>query len=50
MQDLLLLRGVVRLDGLGLDDDGCVTALVILTLRRNRPRHVARTQSDESDD
>ena len=38
---LQLFRRIVRLDGLGLDDDGGVTALVVLRLVRNRTSDVA---------
>ena len=38
---LQLLRGIVCLDGLGLDDDGGVTALVVLRLVGNRTGDVA---------
>jgi len=40
LRELLPFRGVIRLDGFRLDDDGCVTPLVVLALVRNRPRHV----------
>ncbi len=38
--ELELARCVVGLDGFCLDDDGCVTPLVVLALVGNRPRHV----------
>ena len=44
--ELELTRRVVSLDRLGLDDDGCVTPLVVLALVRNRPRHVTTRQSE----
>ena len=37
---LVSFRGVIRLNGFGLDDDTRVAFLIVLTLRRNRPRHV----------
>ena len=36
----LFLTRIVRLDGLGLDDDGGVAALVVLRLVGNSPRHI----------
>ena len=41
---MLFLRRIVSLDGLRLDDDTCVTPLVVLTLVGNRPRHVTTGQ------
>ena len=38
----LFLRGVVGLDGFGLDDDRGITVLVVLTLRGDGARHVTR--------
>ena len=40
VKGLKFLRGVVRLDGFGLDDDTRVAFLIVLALGRNRPRHV----------
>ena len=40
----LLLRTIVTLDGLGDDRTRRVTSLVVLTLRRHRPRDVATHQ------
>lgn len=44
----LLLRPIVTLDGLRLDDYRRVTPLVVLTARRHRPRHVATRQHHTS--
>ena len=38
--ELELARCVIGFYGARLDDDGCVTPLVVLALVRNRPRHV----------
>ena len=40
LRELLPFRRIVSLDGFCLDDDGCVTPLVVLALVGNRPRHV----------
>ena len=39
--DLILFRGIVDLDRLGLDDDGGVTSLQILGLRCHRAGDIA---------
>ncbi len=40
LRELLLFRRVVGFYSARLDDDGCVTPLVVLALVGNRPRHV----------
>ena len=41
-----MFLSIVTFYGAGLDDDGCVTFLVVLTLVRNRPYHVATRQTE----
>ena len=42
----LLFRGIVGLDGFGLNDDGCVATLIVLRLIRNRTSDVASHERD----
>ena len=39
-----MLHSIVGFDGFGLDDDGCVAVLVVLTAGCDGPRHVAARQ------
>ena len=41
-----MFYAIVGFDSFGLDDDGGVSALIVLAAGRYRPRHVAARQSD----
>ena len=43
---ILPFRGVIRLDGFGLDDDTRIAFLIVLALGRNRPRHVTAHETN----
>ena len=44
MRSLKFFRGIIALDGFGLDDDGGVAFLVVLALVRDGPDNIARSE------